>query len=132
MKYLLSLVAIVLISSFNTFSQNKKSVTSKKTATDTAKSQRSDALQTSLFNGIKFRSIGPGLVSGRIADIAVNPNNHSEYYVAAANGGVWKTVNAGVTYTPLFDNEGSCSIGCVSIDPKNTNVVWVGTGENNN
>jgi photosystem II stability/assembly factor-like uncharacterized protein len=82
--------------------------------------------------GIKFRNIGPAVTSGRIADVAVNPGNTSEYYVATASGGVWKTTNAGTTYEPIFDSQGSYSIGCVSIDPNNTNVVWVGSGENNN
>ncbi|MEE9373130.1 MAG: glycosyl hydrolase, partial [Saprospiraceae bacterium] len=69
--------------------------------------------------------------SGRVSDFAVNPNNPFEYYVAVASGGVWKTVNAGVTYTPLFDSQNSYSIGCITMDPNNTNVLWVGTGENN-
>jgi photosystem II stability/assembly factor-like uncharacterized protein len=129
MKYILSLIAIFILTGNQTFSQKKKTVLQN---TDSTKLQKSDAFQSSLFSGIKFRSIGPALVSGRIVDLAINPNNKSEYYVASANGGVWKTTNAGVTYTPVFDNEGSCSIGCVSIDPTNTNVVWVGSGENNN
>lgn len=93
--------------------------------------------QDSLINkvglsGLKFREIGPALTSGRIADIAVNPNNHSEYYVGVASGGLWKTTNHGTTFSPIFDGQSSYSIGCVSIDPNNTNIVWVGTGENNN
>ena len=84
------------------------------------------------IDGLKWRSIGPSLTSGRISDIAVNPKNPYEYYVATAAGGVWKTINAGIDYTPIFDNEGSYSIGCISIDPNNSNVIWVGTGENNN
>lgn len=84
------------------------------------------------INGLKWRSIGPSLTSGRISDVAVNPNNPFEYYVAASAGGVWKTVNSGVTFEPIFDNEGSYSIGCITIDPNNSNVIWVGTGENNN
>ncbi|CAN5182017.1 hypothetical protein BH09BAC2_BH09BAC2_12450 [soil metagenome] len=89
-------------------------------------------VQSTTFAGLKFRSIGPALTSGRIIDLAVNPKNKSEYYVAAASSGVWKTTNAGITYQPIFDNEASYSIGCVVIDPVNTNVVWVGSGENNN
>ncbi|MCB0400499.1 MAG: glycosyl hydrolase [Flavobacteriales bacterium] len=85
-----------------------------------------------LFSTLKFRSVGPAFTAGRIADIAVNPNNHSEYYLAVASGGVWKTSNAGTTYNPIFDGQGSYSIGCVTIDPNNTNVIWVGSGENNN
>jgi len=84
------------------------------------------------LSGLKFRSIGPALTSGRIADFAVNPKNFNEYYVATASGGVWKTTNAGTTFQPIFDSQGSYSIGCVTIDPNNVNVVWVGSGENNN
>ena len=84
------------------------------------------------LSGLEFRSIGPALTSGRIADFAVNPDNPSEYYVAVASGGVWKTINRGVTFDPIFDGEGSYSIGCVTMDPSNHNVIWVGTGENNN
>ncbi len=82
--------------------------------------------------GIKFRNIGPAVTSGRVSDFAVNPSNVNEYYVASASGGVWKTVNAGVTYESVFDGQGSYSIGCVTLDPNNHNVVWVGSGENNN
>jgi photosystem II stability/assembly factor-like uncharacterized protein len=80
---------------------------------------------------LRLRSIGPGLMSGRVVGFAVEPDDRSHYYVAVASGGVWKTTNAGVTWTPVFDNEGSYSIGCVTLDPRNPNVVWVGTGENN-
>ena len=89
-------------------------------------------LESASVEGLKFRSIGPATTSGRIADLAVNPNNHSEYYLAIASGNVFKTNNNGITFQSIFDNYGSYSIGCVSIDPNNTNVVWIGTGENNN
>ncbi|MFN3917067.1 MAG: WD40/YVTN/BNR-like repeat-containing protein [Flavobacteriales bacterium] len=94
-------------------------------------SQKS-SIDKSIFSGLSFRSVGPANKSGRIADIAVNPANPFEYYLAVASGGVWKTTNAGNTYEPIFDKEGSYSIGCVTIDLANTNVIWVGTGENNN
>jgi len=84
------------------------------------------------LNGLKFRSVGPALTAGRIADIAVNSNNPKNYYLAVASGGVWKTENCGNTYEPIFDNQGSYSIGCITIDPNNHHVLWVGTGENNN
>ena len=84
------------------------------------------------FKNIKLRCVGPALTSGRISDFAVNPDNISEYYVASSSGGVWKTLNNGVTWEPITDTLGSYSIGCVSLDPNNANVVWVGTGENNN
>lgn len=84
------------------------------------------------FSALKFRSIGPAVTSGRISDFGVNPQNHSEYYVASSSGGVLKTTNRGVTFQPIFDDQGSYSIGCVALDPSNPAVVWVGTGENNN
>jgi len=81
--------------------------------------------------GFKWRSIGPAFTSGRIADLSVNPNNHSEYYVAVASGHIWKTTNNGTTWNPIFENYGAYSIGCLMMDPNNTNVLWAGTGENN-
>lgn len=90
-----------------------------------------DPFASETFKGLRFRSIGPALTSGRVGDLAVNPKDPSQYYVAAASGGVWKTVNAGTTWEPVFDSEGSYSIGCIALDPVNPAVVWVGTGENN-
>src|SRR5258708_20724250 len=83
------------------------------------------------FSGLKFRSIGAAVASGRVMSIAVNPKNKVEYYVGVASGGVWKTVNDGTTWTPLFDKEGSYSIGWVTLDPNDPSVVWVGAGESN-
>ena len=83
------------------------------------------------FSGLQLRGIGPAMPSGRIGDLAVDPRDTRVWYVAVASGGVWKTVNAGTTFEPIFDNEGSYSIGCVTIDPNNSLVVWVGSGENN-
>src|SRR5438105_2984184 len=90
-----------------------------------------DPMSPPTFNGLRLRSIGPAFTSGRISGIAVDPNNVSHYFVSAASGGVWKTINDGITWTPVFDREGSYSIGCVVLDPKNPLTVWVGTGENN-
>lgn len=83
------------------------------------------------FNSMKLRNIGPAYMSGRIADIAVDQNNPSTWYTAVGSGGVWKTVNAGNTWTPIFDKQKVYSTGDVTIDPSNSNIVWVGTGENN-
>ena len=94
--------------------------------------KKDSIMASATFGGLKFRSIGPATTSGRVVDIAVNPTNSNEYYVAAAAGGVWKTVNRGISYQPIFDTQGSFSIGCITIDPTNPNVVWVGSGENNN
>ena len=96
------------------------------------KKDKSQPLDEISISGLKWRSVGPALTSGRISDIAVNPDNQFEYYVAVSSGGVWKTTNAGLEYTPVFDGEGSYSIGCVTIDPNNSSVIWVGSGENNN
>ena len=88
-------------------------------------------MSTPTFNGLRFRSIGPAFTSGRVIGFAVDPRNPARYFVGVASGGVWKTVNSGTTWTPVFDNEGSYSIGAIVLDPKNPLVVWVGTGENN-
>jgi photosystem II stability/assembly factor-like uncharacterized protein len=82
------------------------------------------------FKGLAMRSVGPAFMSGRIADIAIDPTDPSTWYVAVGSGGVWKTENASTTWEPVFDNEGSYSIGCITLDPNDPNTVWVGTGEN--
>ena len=65
----------------------------------------------------------------RLVDIEVVPGEPYSFYVAYASGGIWKTVNNGTTFQPIFDAQGSYSIGCVTLDPSNPHVVWVGTGE---
>ena len=80
--------------------------------------------------GLAFRNIGPAIMSGRISDIAIHPKNRRVWYVAVGSGGVWKTENAGTTWTPIFDDQPSYSIGCLTLDPNNPEIVWVGTGEN--
>ncbi|NIP18718.1 MAG: glycosyl hydrolase [Xanthomonadales bacterium] len=87
-------------------------------------------LNEATLKGLQWRSIGPALMAGRVADIAVDPNDRSTWYVGVGSGGVWKTVNRGTTWEPVFDDQASYSIGCVTVDPNNPNVVWVGTGEN--
>lgn len=80
--------------------------------------------------GLKIRSIGPAVMGGRIADIAVSEQDPSNWYVAVGSGGLWKTNNNGISWKPVFDSQTSYSIGSVTIDPNNSQVVWVGTGEN--
>ncbi|MEQ9375005.1 MAG: glycosyl hydrolase [Imperialibacter sp.] len=80
--------------------------------------------------GLKLRGIGPALMAGRIADIAVSTADPSIWYVAVGSGGLWKTTNRGTSWQPVFDEQPSYSIGSVTIDPNNPDVVWVGTGEN--
>ncbi|PQB05574.1 WD40/YVTN/BNR-like repeat-containing protein [Aureitalea marina] len=82
------------------------------------------------LDAFKFRNVGPAFLSGRIADIAIHPDDESVWYVAVGSGGVWKTENAGTTWKPLFDGQASYSIGCITIDSRNPSTIWVGSGEN--
>src|SRR5262249_46571012 len=100
-------------------------------AADKPQAPDAASLSSANFAGLKLRALGPALTSGRIIGFAVHPTNPDQYYVAVASGGVWKTTNAGTSWTPVFDGEGSYSIGYVTLDPKDPSVVWVGTGENN-
>jgi photosystem II stability/assembly factor-like uncharacterized protein len=122
MKSILHLLTVLFICSisYSLYGQQK------------APAQSTSGFSSEIFSGLTLRSIGPAVTSGRISDFAVNPSNSSEYYVATSSGGVWKTINKGVTFTPIFDGQGSYSIGCVTLDPTNASVVWVGSGENNN
>lgn len=122
-KRSLNLLVVMLLFTISAVYAQKKSKSS-------AATTNSSMLVDSVFSGIKLRNVGPSLMSGRIADIAIHPNNESIWYVAVGSGGVWKTVNAGTTWKPVFDSETSYSIGCVTVDPNNPHIVWVGTGEN--
>ena len=82
------------------------------------------------YSAFKWRGVSTGFASGRISDIAIHPDDENHWYVAVGSGGVWKTENAGITWTPIFDNQKSYSIGSITIDPSSPNIVWVGTGEN--
>ncbi|MEA2164453.1 MAG: hypothetical protein QOK37_2580 [Thermoanaerobaculia bacterium] len=109
----------------------------KKAVAPTSDSKEKDAKEKEskygekTFAGLELREIGPALTSGRIIDLAVDTHDPRVWFVATAGGGVWKTTNGGTTFAPLFDAEKSHSIGCVTIDPKDSLVVWVGSGENN-
>ncbi len=114
MKKVLSLFLLVLLTlSINAEDENKDS-----------------KMQSSTFSGLKWRSIGPAWNSGRVSDFAVNPNNFNEYYVAVSSGNLWKTTNNGITWEAIGDTL-PYSLGVVELDPNNTHVVWVGSGENN-
>ena len=108
-----------------------KSAAQEKSAPEKKDDEKKPGMNAETFAGLAFRSIGPAVASGRVMSIAVNPKNKFEYYVGVASGGVWKTVNDGTTWTPIFDKEGSFSIGWVTLDPNDASVVWVGTGESN-
>ncbi len=111
--------------------KDKKKDEKKDESKDKEKDEKKGGMTADTFSGLKFRSIGPAMASGRVMAIAVNPKNKFEYYVGVASGGVWKTVNDGTTWTPVFDKEGSYSIGWVALDPNDPAVVWVGAGESN-
>jgi photosystem II stability/assembly factor-like uncharacterized protein len=92
--------------------------------------QASDRLTGDVLKGLELRSIGPTLATGRVVDIEIDPKNPSVWYVASAFGGLWKTVNRGISFEPIFDDY-TFTLCCVVVDPKDSNVVWLGTGENN-
>ena len=102
-----------------------------KKAKDEAAAEPDALLSAKTLAGLKFRNIGPAYNSGRVSDLAVRPDRPQTFYVAVASGGIWKTVNNGTTWEPIFDSEGSYSIGSLAIDPTNYEVIWAGTGENN-
>jgi photosystem II stability/assembly factor-like uncharacterized protein len=127
MKTFFTQRVILLLLSFLFFVINAEAGKKKEKKDD----KTDNKLETSDFSSFKWRSIGPAFVSGRIADFAVDPNNYAHYFVAAASGNIWKTNDNGITYSPVFDNYGAYSIGALAMDPKNTKVIWAGTGENN-
>ncbi len=92
---------------------------------------RQGQFTSDLLKGIELRTIGPTLTTGRVVDVEIDPKNPSVWYVASAFGGLWKTTNRGITFSPIFDDNGVFTLCCVAIDPKDSNVVWLGTGENN-
>ncbi len=120
---MLTLMLAFLLPTFS-FSVAAKDKKKKEPATET----KTDA---SLYSGLHWRSIGPAFASGRIADFAVDPCNPATWYVATASGHIWKTTNNGTTFRPVFDHYGAFAIGCLAMDPNNSEVVWAGTGENN-
>ena len=92
---------------------------------------KQEAIKQSTVHGVTFKSIGPSVMSGRVVDIAVNPDDPTHFYVAYASGGLWETKNNGTTFSPLFDHEATITIGDIAVTWGSTNTIWVGTGENN-
>jgi photosystem II stability/assembly factor-like uncharacterized protein len=117
MRFRLALLVICLLASTTTFAQNGKGPT---------KSPIEQA-----FERLEYRSIGPAIMGGRIADVEGVPGDPNVVYVASASGGLWKTTNGGVRWTPIFERQGTFSIGDIALAPNNPDVVWVGTGESN-
>ncbi|MBA3887269.1 MAG: hypothetical protein H0X67_16285, partial [Acidobacteria bacterium] len=95
-----------------------------------AGSGQAGTLTEQALKGMELRDIGPSITTGRIQDVAIDPRNTNIWYVASAFGGLWKTENRGVTFEPVFDEGPSFNLCCVVIDPKDSNVIWLGTGEN--
>jgi hypothetical protein len=93
--------------------------------------QHQQLQQSSLFGGLQWRSIGPTVQGGRVVDIEVHPSQPYTFYVAYASGGVWKTVNNGVSFTPLSDQMPTMVVGDIAIDPQAPDTLWVGSGEAN-
>ena len=118
-KLLLGLVVCSMLFTTDLQAQRRK----KKDDSDSKK----ESVSLSAF---KMRNIGPAFLSGRIADIVFHPDNDNVWYVAVGSAGVWKTENAGTTWSPLFDSQKSYSIGCITLDPSNPSTIWVGSGEN--
>jgi photosystem II stability/assembly factor-like uncharacterized protein len=115
MRFPLPLLVICLLASAS-FAQNGGAV----------KSPMEEA-----FSRLEYRSIGPAIMGGRIADVEGVPGDPNVVYVASASGGLWKTTNGGVTWKPIFERQGTFSIGDIALAPSNPEVVWVGTGESN-
>jgi photosystem II stability/assembly factor-like uncharacterized protein len=94
---------------------------------------RTTSAAPDVFAGLRFRNIGPATMGGRVDDVAVLESNPAVFYVGTATGGLWKTVNSGTTWEVQFDDlDDAVSIGDIAIAPNDANLVWVGTGENNN
>ncbi|MAE77883.1 MAG: glycosyl hydrolase [Planctomycetes bacterium] len=85
-----------------------------------------------LTTDLAWREIGPVAVSGRVVDVEVDPEDHRVWYVASASGGLFKTTTRGLKFSPIFDSEGTTSLGDIAIDPSNSKTIWLGTGEANN
>ena len=102
-------------------------------ATGAARAQEGNGrIDEAALKNLQWRSIGPANMGGRIDDFAVVENNPHIFYVGAATGGLWKTTNSGTTWEPVFDDQGTHSVGDVTLAPSDPNIIWVGTGEPNN
>ena len=99
-------------------------------ATISLSGQSGGGVDAQALKGLELRSLGPALATGRIQDVEIDPKNPSVWYVATAFGGLWKTTNRGITFSPVFDEQGSFTLCCVAVDPRDSNIVWVGSGEN--
>ena len=99
-------------------------------AQQTTLADKADLQAHSIVKNVAFKNIGPTVMSGRVVDLAVNPENPSEFYVGYASGGVWHTINNGTTFVPILDNSQTQNVGDIAVHWQ-TKTIWVGTGENN-
>ena len=134
MKNLNSLLFIIFFAliSAASYGQKKLKTPAPTSATERMKSQeKRDSLSArSISNGLEFKSVGPTIMSGRVVDIAVNPDDPTEFYVAYASGGLWHTTNNGTSFISVFDDEIVLTLGAVAVNWKH-GVIWLGTGEVN-
>ncbi|MEO6346549.1 MAG: glycosyl hydrolase [Aquaticitalea sp.] len=114
---------------FSIFSFAQQHSTSSETV-EKALQQKETLTKSSLVKNIPFKNIGPSIMSGRVTDLEVNPDNPTEFYVAYASGGLWHTINNGTTFEPILDTSNTQNVGDIAVDWKH-NIIWVGTGENN-
>ena len=120
-KPMIAILALAMMLPFSgSYAQKKKNTKSSE--------EKVDSLKNVGLSGLRFRSIGPALTGGRVVDLAINPNDPSEYFVASGHGSLWKISNHGTTFSPAFDGQKSFSIGAVEYAPSNPHTVWVGTG----
>lgn len=125
-----ALIAVSGASAEPSARKSAQSATASRVASPSTGPEGAERLTAETVAGLALRNVGPALMSGRIADLAVVPSDPSTRYVAAGSGGVWKTIDAGITWTPIFDHQSVYSIGCLALDPSNPHILWVGTGEN--
>ena len=127
MKTIKFLLLFTILFSFQISAQQSSSTAD---LVQNALRQKEQMQKNSLVKNVPFTNIGPSIMSGRVTDLAVNPNNPTEFYVAYASGGVWHTVNNGTTFTPILDNSNTQNVGDIAVHWQ-TRTIWVGTGENN-
>ena len=123
----LTFLSASILTFLNTYSQVQPTKASERL---NGLSQRKLLENQSILKDIKFRSIGPSIMSGRVVDVDVNPNDPTEFYVAYATGGLWHTTNNGQSFVPVFDHEDVIGIGDIAVNWHN-GEIWVGTGEAN-
>ncbi len=127
MRLLKNLIICFIFCFYSGFSQQSSTPVKK---IKKAIKQKQELAQNSLVKNVAFKNIGPTIMSGRVVDLDVNPNNPNEFYVGYASGGVWYTTNNGSTFEPILDTSNTQNVGDIAVD-WDKKTIWVGTGENN-